>query len=134
MQFTNGLTIAKNVIFTPFFRRALAPSKWLQNLILRVPSIRHNIVSWGQRLRIFPNLAILRDFLTSFSRSWFFRVIFGTFWLIFLEKFDLEVCFVKEKFIFDLFPIHKHQKTSTLAEYMAIIGPRNLPKIHFLSL
>ena len=54
--------------------------KMLQKMVLRGPSLRHDIVMWGQSLRIFPNLAILSDFLASFSRLWFFMVILGTFW------------------------------------------------------
>ena len=80
-----GSAVAKNVILTTFFRSALAPSKRLQNSVLMVPSIRHDIVSWGQSLRIFPNLAILRDFLASFSRLWFL----GYFLAISGDKFQL---------------------------------------------
>ena len=75
-----GCAVAQNVILTTFFRRALAPLKMLQKMVLRGPRLRHDIISWGQSLTIFPNLAILRDFLTSFSRLWFFRVLFDTFW------------------------------------------------------
>ena len=84
------------MIFTPLFRSALAASKMLRNSILRGLSTHHNIVRWGQSLRIFPNLAILRDFLASFSRLCFFRVIFGTFWPFLVTNSNCEPSLLKK--------------------------------------